>query len=915
MSQSVTVCQASVQGDSTGTQTQQGVLANPSTYYIPQEIAPNSPQAIDPIAHFEREFCQGSAIAPELYAIAVQVRDNEEISAGHDVSYPIYEALGRDRVRFHEKHSAHDFGAGAILLQESGKPWQVKPLNPLLGKDGKPIRYMSPEKSTEQAYLPPVNREIFRAICHRHRLDFAAMRDERDAIGSFWGWVAAHPELPLVITEGGKKSLALLTQGFIAIGFVGCWNATRIKDANGKRLDKPVLTEDLKRFAVKGRAITIALDVDLKPKTIATVKKANRRTAQALLAEGCTVSIALWDNDDGQAKGVDDLIVNRGVEALEQALAAAEPATLELTPIPAWAVLSSESIARGAQNVLADHLQEKIGDRLAWNVTDQTWISYNADPIKSPGLWLPVKAEFVQEKIRREFEWMNSELDLLASEREDVFPNTGYTARQIEGVCAQLRMRLACNRFSLDRDLLPFQNGVLQVSTGKFSQGHKPSDRLTWQLPYCYRPEATCQPILEWLQETTGGDRLQVELLRGYLKAVLLGRADLQRYLEIIGPGGTGKSTFTRLAQALVGYQNTHSTTLRELETNRFEAANLLGKRLILVADSDRWGGSVSTLKCITGGDAIRVERKFVQESESVAIAGMVIVTANEMLQSSDYTSGLQRRRLTLRFGKQIDPAQQTDLISVSAWGVSGLFADCLPGLVNWVLGCDDATMVALVRDTAHHIPSLDRWRNEAMLDCNPMAQWVDERLVIDQFSREKVGMADGDQAFNLYPNYCDYMKAAGGNPVSLRRFSTLLEDLLVSQLKFKGVERGRDRFGAFVTGIKIRTPDHMDDRPITGPLNPPIAVTESEPIAHAPEPEPVPILEPEPSTEAIPEPSTERSFQPGDRVFYHYRTANREIQGQGTIKKLLDNGNAAIEPDDGATIPPLHPSKLCRAA
>jgi hypothetical protein len=40
---------------------------------------------------------------------------------------------------------------------------------------------------------------------------------------------------------------------------------------------------------------------------------------------------------------------------------------------------------------------------------------------------------------------------------------------------------------------------------------------------------------------------------RAYAKAVVTCRVDLQRYLETLGPGGTGKGTYTRLLMAMVG--------------------------------------------------------------------------------------------------------------------------------------------------------------------------------------------------------------------------------------------------------------------------------------------------------------------------------------------------------------------------
>ena len=41
----------------------------------------------------------------------------------------------------------------------------------------------------------------------------------------------------------------------------------------------------------------------------------------------------------------------------------------------------------------------------------------------------------------------------------------------------------------------------------------------------------------------------QVQVLRAYAKAVVTRRVDLQRYLETLGPGGTGKGTSLNLSQ------------------------------------------------------------------------------------------------------------------------------------------------------------------------------------------------------------------------------------------------------------------------------------------------------------------------------------------------------------------------------
>lgn len=296
-----------------------------------------SPLLHIPIEPFRQEFVEGSAIAPALYEIAVQVRDELEIDpyTHEGESWPIHEALGWDAPSTqYQTRKPHRFGAGAFLLQETGDTWQIKPQNPRLApKDKgteeptefKPVKYETPRGAGSRAYLPPIDPATLQAICDRHGLDFEAVRGAIASAGGFWAWVASRADLRVILTEGGKKSLSLLSHGFIAIALTGCWGAIQAKNGE-ERLEQARLIADLQPFAAQGRPIAIALDIDLKRKTRRTVWKATCKTICLLEQAGCTVAIAQWDNARGRDKGVDDLIVNRGIGAFEQALATARSA-------------------------------------------------------------------------------------------------------------------------------------------------------------------------------------------------------------------------------------------------------------------------------------------------------------------------------------------------------------------------------------------------------------------------------------------------------------------------------------------------------------------------------------------------------------------------------------------------------------
>jgi putative DNA primase/helicase len=312
--------------------------------------------------------------------------------------------------------------------------------------------------------------------------------------------------------------------------------------------------------------------------------------------------------------------------------------------------------------------------------------------------------------------------------------------------------------------------------------------------------------------ETQDGVDDRVRLLLAYLNAILKRRTDLQRFLEAIGPGGSGKGTYAKLAMGLVGCENAHVTTLQRLETNRFETAEILGKRLVLITDAEAYAGSVAILKALVGADPLPGERKYAIESRHFIPEALVIVATNEAVQSADYTSGLQRRRLSLPF--PYTPDVPRCLLDFDGEVAVGEFAPYLAGLVNEALTIPDDEVTALIRHTPLVIPSLrDAWRR-SMAETNPLAAWADEQLVLDPGAQTYIGKAERDSRTGrfahtndwLYPSYRADCDGAGvSKPVSLQRFRRLLMDFCQRQLKLQGLADGKDVGGAYVLGLRLR--------------------------------------------------------------------------------------------------------------
>ena len=299
---------------------------------------PSQNQPSDFTRRIEQEFITGSAISPVLFAAATAVHEDLEFDGAGDPITPIHDALNWQYTRF--SRQARDPLEAILLLNEDGSPWQAKlsrfridraktrkRFKQALGFSAKAVddhfkdlsdqlpelvthqKYETPKGNGSKPYLPPVPADIRQQIASHYGAEIPLN-------GSFWDWLAAHPEIPFTLTEGGKKGLSLLSQGTIGIALYGVNGGYRSKDRLGNPID-PQLIPELERFCQSGRKITLAFDQDADPKTRRRVANALSRFGGLLAARGCDVYVALWDSSLG--KGVDDLIVNNGADAWKTA--------------------------------------------------------------------------------------------------------------------------------------------------------------------------------------------------------------------------------------------------------------------------------------------------------------------------------------------------------------------------------------------------------------------------------------------------------------------------------------------------------------------------------------------------------------------------------------------------------------------
>lgn len=282
------------------------------TIELPPE--PSTSQSSYPPASPELELAK-SVIHPSFIGVAVEIAEEIEYhsTTGEPIATPLDDALGKRYTRFGRQAKTHE--RGFIFRNEDGSVWQVKRELGILQSDGRRGRYLAPKGIGNRVYLPLIPDAVLKLICNRQGLNFKSVSLEIAVCGSFWAWVETHPELPIVITEGAKKALAALSQGYITIALYGC---------------KCGRSKDLVPFLTEGRLITIAFDADSKSSAKKAVKSgigilrgaiASGSAQNAISSTGAVLSVARWEPKQG--KGLDDLIAQSGPAALEAAIASA----------------------------------------------------------------------------------------------------------------------------------------------------------------------------------------------------------------------------------------------------------------------------------------------------------------------------------------------------------------------------------------------------------------------------------------------------------------------------------------------------------------------------------------------------------------------------------------------------------------
>ncbi|HFT1811091.1 TPA: DUF5906 domain-containing protein [Escherichia coli] len=212
-------------------------------------------------------------------------------------------------------------------------------------------------------------------------------------------------------------------------------------------------------------------------------------------------------------------------------------------------------------------------------------------------------------------------------------------------------------------DLLPFANGALDLKTGEFSP-HTPENWITTHNGIEYTPPAPGENIRDnapnfhkWLEHAARKDPRKMMRICAALYMIMANRYDWQMFIEASGDGGSGKSTFTHIASLLAGKQNTVSAEMTSLD-DAGGRAQVVGSRLIVLADQPKYTGEGTGIKKITGGDPVEINPKYEKRFTAV-IRAVVLATNNNPMIFTERAGGVARRRVIFRFDNIVSEAEK----------------------------------------------------------------------------------------------------------------------------------------------------------------------------------------------------------------------------------------------------------------
>jgi phage/plasmid-associated DNA primase len=356
---------------------------------------------------------------------------------------------------------------------------------------------------------------------------------------------------------------------------------------------------------------------------------------------------------------------------------------------------------------------------------------------------------------------------------------------------------------------ISFSNYVLDTDKGKGIE-HSPGMGFTSHLPFEYKPlkrkvtdglkalQENCPNIYSWMNTAMQGDRRKIFKLLAIINGLLKFRFfDLQMFVHLVGKPGSGKGTFIRLLQKIVGRENWKGCKLKHLDDGS-TMASVIDKQLVSCPD-ERNALGVDAILSLTGGDAISY-REVYRPAADAFFYGLLIVGSNNPIFVGD-TTGLDRRLCLIHFDNPLPTARRDSKIE-------GEMDAEISQLIAIALDIPDSEVTKNIQGIGKNQIAefkLQEW--EMKLQTNSVAAHFDDCLIVDPTASTTTG-----KLYEHYKNWCD----SNLKPVSHIKYPKMLSELCNDYLELGSVKWKRSGGRSWFEGLRLRSegetlPTHSD--------------------------------------------------------------------------------------------------------
>lgn len=321
------------------------------------------------------------------------------------------------------------------------------------------------------------------------------------------------------------------------------------------------------------------------------------------------------------------------------------------------------------------------------------------------------------------------------------------------------------------RNLIGFSNGVFDTRTGQFRQ-HSKTDWLLIASELPFSPPAEGETLAshapsfwKWLRRSVASNDRKTDRVLAALFMVLANRYDWQLFLEVTGPGGSGKSVMAEVCTMLAGKANTVSASMKALEDAR-DRALVVGYSLIIMPDMTRYAGDGAGIKAITGGDKVSIDPKH-KAPYSTRIPAVVLAVNNNAMTFSDRSGGISRRRVIFNFSEVVPENERDPMLPEK---IEGELAVVIRHLLIRFADQDDARRLLHEQQKSEEALAIKR-EGDSLVD---FCGYLMASVICDGMFIGNAEIVPFSPRRYLYHAYLAYMRANGlSKPVSLTRFGT----------------------------------------------------------------------------------------------------------------------------------------------